>query len=183
MFNTIHHYFACAALAAVHTLGCSEAAPSHAELESTATVVQPYSTAACATASDDATLVGEAGTIVSPQTYNTCTKSFVVDIVDSSARGLAVLWQDAWPGTASACLSDLEMHAKLYVKNSSGSWVLSSEQSVVKGIWEPLSAICFVPHISFDLQALNKTEFRVAATARRIANGNPTRKLGITVAE
>jgi hypothetical protein len=168
--------FSAIAMTAIGAFGCSGTDSSTSgEYEPVASRIEGFATAPCAAAADDATLFGEQGSIVSPQTYNNCGKSFVVDVIDSTADQFRVAWADNIPVTQTTCL-DTELHAKYYERNASGGWTWVRELTGRTGVW--LLGWCFPPSLSLPATS---SEFRIAATARRVSGGNPTRKLRISV--
>jgi hypothetical protein len=134
-----------------------------------ATSEAEFSAAACASAKDDATLLGEAEYLETPRSYSNCGKGFVVDVADSTGTQATVHWNDALPATAAGC-RDISVAAKYY-EWSSRAWRLQAEDDAV-GVWIQFPGICIPPRVDFGLSA---PEFRIAATARR-TTGELTRK-------
>jgi hypothetical protein len=165
------------AFAPLVALGCAST-PASPDEEPVATSADPFATEACRIAKDDATLLGEGSFVWSPETYNNCGKSFVVDIVDSKAQSVQIVTAIGIFTAKAECL-DMELSAKLYKRNSSGAWAFSTEVLDQRGSWNTSTNTCRAPFAEFSLTG---DEVRVAATARRLSGTNPTRKLMVVVA-
>jgi alpha-tubulin suppressor-like RCC1 family protein len=149
----------------------------------------PYSVSSCATAPADIWFNSPVGNhinlgVTSPQSYDTCTKAYVVDLfnVAQSAAGgyVSAVWADTLPGTQASC-EDTEGGAIFY-KRVGSQWVPITGQSISRGLWEPTSRLavnpCRTPAAMFGpLEA--GASYRIAATMRRISGGNPTRQLTV----
>lgn len=176
----LHHLVPLAVLA-LFSFGCSSVDTSGTSgtsdsSEPVASITEAYSTAACASAKADGTLVGDEGTMTSPHTYNNCGKGFVVDVYNSNASGVAVVWNDTIVNTFAGC-NDIELAAKYYERDSGGAWTqIDDDYYVEGGTW--LGNFCFPPFLTIPVA---DSEFRVATTARRLSGGNPTRKHWIQV--
>jgi hypothetical protein len=162
-------------------LGCSDGRSADALDEPVESVAQGWASGPCSTALEDTTLVGDEGVVQSPRTYNTCGKSFVVNVQKSNATKTTIVWNDGLPTSASSC-RDTELGAMVFTLNSAGAWEWRDQKTLV-GTWVNATNLCLPLAIGFDLAALGGNDFRIAATARRISGGNPTRKLAVALAK
>jgi len=143
----------------------------------------------CANASPDARFTGGIdGVFSSPQTYNRCTKSYVVQIDDLSAEfsgdgdygGFVISWADSLPNTQAGC-EDLHGGAIIFQKIGD-SWIdISGGQISSDGEWVgvvgDLDLGCFGPLMEYrGLEA--GQSYKIAATMRLNSGSNPTRKVG-----
>jgi hypothetical protein len=154
---------------------CSDATMEADGGELTGTELEDFSTSACARVGEDAALLGQGSLIISPRTYDNCGKSFVVDVLNSQAKSVSVLWYDSLPTTRAGC-ADMELHSKLYVPVNDG-WSLSQEVIGRTGTWT--GAACVPPFLAFS--NISSPNFRLATTARIVSGTNPTRKFALTV--
>lgn len=154
------------------------------EMEEFDSVGAAFSVSSCASATEDASFNGKIDPPhISPRSYNTCYKGYVVDIDELQAAytgngsvlnaRIAVQWADT-PITNQADCEASEMRG-LFYKRQSGSWVLQKDQSI-NGTWvAPFGGSC-----TFEVNLMGMTAgstYRVAATAR--TPGGSTRKVSI----
>lgn len=161
------------------------------------TLEQPWSVDSCGRNATlpNATFSGKVDPAhVSVRTYNTCFKSYVVDIdtLDSAYAGrsgadiqafIGVKWGEAVPTTEAAC-EDTEGGAIFYQRSGS-SWVALTGKVSQSGVWTqgPFgNFFCAVPNVVLTNPTAGTT-YRVAATMRRISDGNPTRRVEIETFE
>jgi hypothetical protein len=156
-------------------------------------VQQAWSVDSCGreTTAANATFTGKVDpATISPTTYNTCTKSYVVDInsLQSAYAGkprsdvpalIQVSWAGAVPTTQAAC-EDTEGGAIFY-RRSGSSWQALTGQVRSTGQW--VSDFfggfrCELPYASLANPTAGAS-YRVAATMRNISGGNPTRQVSI----
>lgn len=186
--------------AAFTLAGCSAAgeAESAENAEGTAQTTQAIGSASCSTAAADQTFSGGIDpTHVSPSSYNTCFRGYVVDVNDLSVSYTGVLpagasgydanilvdWRGAVPTTKAAC--EAAWASVIFYKKVGGSWVDQSGVLNAYGEWFPggggLAASCSPPSIStlgsVTLQA--GSSYRVAATMRTSYGGATLRAIGI----
>lgn len=164
------------------------------------TVEQAWSPVSCGRESTtaNATFTGHIDPAhVSPQSYNNCTKSFVVDLfnLDANYSGpgagggeaahLQVSWADTGASTQAAC-ENTEGGAIFY-KRVNNSWVDQTGQLYSTGQWiqtgPPLNiSFCALPGAQFfGVQA--GASYRIAATMRQISGTNPTRRVSFETVE
>ncbi|HYQ42039.1 MAG TPA: hypothetical protein VER11_08725 [Polyangiaceae bacterium] len=181
--------------------GCSAAgeAESAENGEGTAQTEQAIGSVSCSTAAADQTFTGGINpTHVSPSSYNTCFRGYVVDVNNLSVTYTGVLpagddgydanilvdWRGAVPTTQAAC--EAAWASAIFYKKVGGSWVDQSGVLQAYGEWNPggggLAASCNPPSIStlgsVTLQA--GASYRVAATMRTSYGGATLRAIGIT---
>ncbi|HEX2669667.1 MAG TPA: hypothetical protein VHM25_02290, partial [Polyangiaceae bacterium] len=146
----------------------------------------------CAGAGVDATRTGAIDPeIVSPQTYNRCTKSYVVEVDNVSAAyagpgsgggppgRVEIRWADTFTNTQAGC-EDLHGAAIIFKWNGS-SWTNvygSNVQLSSDGAWLASLGFCAPPIISFN-DVEEGASYKIAATMRLNSGTNPTRKVGI----
>ena len=164
--------------------------PDEAEL---GTVHQAWSVESCGrnTTPANITFTGQVDPAhVSPTTYNTCTKSYVVDINSLSSTyagkpradiqaAVRVRWGSAVPTTQAAC-EDTQGGAIFYQRSGS-SWLPLTDQVRATGVWarDPFGTFrCTVPEVALQNPTAGVT-YRVAATMRLISGTNPTRPVQI----
>jgi hypothetical protein len=144
----------------------------------------------CGNAGTDAVYTGFIDPeIVSPQTYNRCTKSYVaqVNTLSSAYVGpgsgggpngrFVVRFADTFTNTQAGC-EDLEGAAIIFKKNGT-SWVnISGGQIYTNGMWSSFLG-CQTPFITFDNLEAGQS-YKIAATMRVMSGTNPTRKVAIS---
>lgn len=194
IFVTLKRYvarFAVVGLAVV-AAGCSGATPEEEGVES---VHQPFGSSSCGTAAANHSVSGAVDPKhISPSSYNTCYRGYVVDInnLSSSYTGLgggggwnshiSVTWEGAIPTTQAACES--AWGAAVFYKLVGGAWVDQTGQIDVYGIWHPpggLTAWCEVPEISTlgGVTLAAGASYRVAATMRSSYGSATLRPIGV----
>ena len=130
--------------------------------------------------------------VTSPQTYNRCTKSYVVDVNNLSPEyadpgdgtggpsRFQVAWGDTYTNTEAGC-NNLSGAAIIFLK-SGNSWVdISGGQISAYGNWIDGGGIAFcdTPQIEF-FNIVAGQSYRIAATMRLNSGSNPTRKVQVT---
>jgi hypothetical protein len=160
--------------------------------ESVRSVEPEWSSGSCGTTSANITFLGQIDPAhFSPETYNRCTKSYIVDLRVLSAAytgpgdgggpaaHLQVSFGGGPPGTRAAC-EDLEGGAIFY-KRVGNQWIDQTGQMYSTGTWFQGGglALCFPPAAAFFDIAAGES-YRIAATMRNISNGNPTRTIAIS---
>jgi hypothetical protein len=160
--------------------------------ESVELVKPAWSSGSCGTTSANITFSGQIDPAhFSPETYNRCTKSYIVDLqsLSSAYTGpgagggpsahLQVSFGAGPPGTRAAC-EDLEGGAIFY-KRMGNQWIDQTGQMYSTGTWFEGGglAFCFPPGAAFFDIAAGES-YRIAATMRNISNGNPTRTIAIS---
>jgi hypothetical protein len=187
--NTLNWYLGIAtALASVGLAGCGPQGVG--ENGASGSTEQAWSSASCGAVVAAASRTGQIDpALTSPQTYNQCTKSYVVDLNNLSAdyagngagggppATIYASWGDTLPTTQAAC-EDLEGGAIFYKKVGS-SWVDQTGQLYSTGTWIPagfFAAHCEPPGASFS-GLVAGTSYRIAGTMRQQSGTNPTRKV------
>ena len=175
---------------AMTATACAEQGPS--EDESARSAAPEWSSASCGTTSASTTFFGQIDpTHLSPETYNKCTKSYIVDlrILSAAYTGpgagggpaahLQVSFGGGNAGTRAAC-EDLEGGAIFYRRVGS-QWIDQTGQIYSTGTWIQGGglAFCLPPEAAFFDIAAGES-YRIAATMRNISNGNPTRAIAIS---
>jgi hypothetical protein len=166
-------------------------APSSGEIEDgVGSYEEAWSSVACASATANASFNGGISpATVSPQSYNTCTKSYVVDVTNLSSiytgagssppldAHILAKWGDTIPNNQADC-ENLEGGAIFY-KRVNNQWVDQTGQIYQTGQWVSGGvSFCLPPHASYyGVQA--GSSYRVAATMRLLSGTNPTRKVSI----
>ena len=166
--------------------------------EGTAQTEQAIGSASCSTAAANQTFTGGINpTHVSPSSYDTCFRGYVVDVNNLSVTYTGVLppgadgydanilvdWQGPVPTTQAAC--EAAWASAIFYKNVGGSWVDQSGVLNAYGEWFPggggLVAYCIPPSIStLDSVTLQTgASYRVAATMRTSYGGSTLRAIGI----
>jgi hypothetical protein len=157
------------------------------------TVQQAWSVESCGrnSTAPNATFTGQVDPAhISPTTYNTCFKAYVVDINSLSSTyagkpsadiqaAIRVSWASAVPTTQAAC-EETEGGAIFY-RRSGGNWEALTDQVRSKGVWalDPFGSFrCTVPAVALQNPTAGTT-YRVAATMRLDPGENPTRKVAI----
>jgi hypothetical protein len=155
-----------------------------AEMAEFDSVGAAFSQSSCGTATADQTFTGKVDPPhISPRSYNTCFKGYVVDINNllSTYTGtgtvinarIAAHWADDPITDQTECESS-ELRGIFY-KKVSGSWVVQEDDHVM-GTWvAPFGGQC-----TFEVNLMGMTagsSYRVAATAR--TPGGSTRKVSI----
>ncbi|HET9958347.1 MAG TPA: hypothetical protein VFQ61_27820 [Polyangiaceae bacterium] len=185
------------ALAGCSSGGALEGASADGGDGDTAATEEALGSVSCSTATADKTLDGSADpTHVSPSTYNTCYRGYVVDInnlsvsytgVKSASSGydahISVDWKGPVPTTKSACES--AWGSAIFYKKVGGSWVDQSGVLQAYGEWQDrgdLVSFCSPPSITtLDVLTLEAgASYRVAATMRTTYGGSTLRALGVT---
>jgi hypothetical protein len=173
------------------TTGCSD--PSADSSEAISTIEAAFSQSTCATAAADQTFSGGIDpAIVSPRTYNTCYKGYVVDIenLDAAYTGPGELFDGGiWVSYADTTITDqatceaTRLRAIFYryydpsntSTNGIGSdWVVLDDEGASYGRWA-LGGNCVLEQ-SFT-EVVPGLSYRVAATAR--TSSDATRKVRI----
>jgi hypothetical protein len=172
--------------------GCGASNPDEAN-EAPGVFEQAWASGPCASATANATFSGGISPAkISPQSYNTCTKSYVVDVTNLNSiytgpgsgpsldAHIQVDWGDTDPLNQADC-EDMEGGAIFY-KRVNNQWVDQTGQVYDTGQWISGGgggiSFCNMPRASFyGVQA--GSSYRIAATMRRISSGNPTRKVRI----
>jgi hypothetical protein len=181
--------------AALTTAGCGGPQDAAPETDSTSAA---WSVSSCGTAGHDANFTGHIGTIVdtlptftSPQTYNTCFKSYVVDVhgVESAYAGIGAggggnsaivaSWGEATPTNQTDCENAIT--GAIFYKWNGSAWVALTGQLLSSGTWgpDPFSGVprCFPPGVSLSPITAGTT-YRIAATARSFDSSDaPTRRV------
>ena len=154
------------------------------------TTGQAWSVQSCSTAAANATLTAVVGSgVTSPQTYNNCTKSYIVDFTPAppsfggnsnggqphEATGILTSFADTVPTDENGC-GDLEGGIILYQKIN-GSWVVQSTPPLSFGSWGD-GGTCIPPEVSVNNIAPG-VPYRIAATMRAQSGTNPTRKVRV----
>ena len=172
------------AAVALASAGCAGSDTSPSEDEDVGSAEAAFSQASCAAATADQTFSGNIDpAFVSPQSYNTCFKSYVVDVTSLQAAytgsgtvlnaRISAQWGDAPLTTQASCIGS-EV-AAIFYKKQSGNWVVLKEEHQM-GQW--VSA--FGGSCGFDVNLMGMTAgttYRVAATAR--STSNATRMVSI----
>jgi hypothetical protein len=178
----MYSFLAATALSALS--GCGAEADL-AEADNLSSEQEAWAVAPCATATANATRTGKISpALLSPQTYNTCTKSYVVDLnsilpeFTGGNTAIVASWGEAVPTTQAAC-ENLEGGAIFY-KKVSGAWVAQTGQVYDTGEWVsgPSANFCLPPHAAFT-GAQPGESYRIAATMRLLSGTNPTRRVRI----
>jgi hypothetical protein len=186
-----------ALIVATGFIGCADGTSSGPP-ERVSEVSQEWGTAACAAATADTTQWVRIPSVLSPQTYNTCKKSYVVDLFeyggappDAGATGgssgsggpsLSVMWSGALPSTQAECeasfLGGIFYRGEFVASpdGGSGTWVWgeTTGQRKQDGVWS--NGSCQIPPVVYSPLAVGES-YRVAATARNSLN--ETRRVSI----
>jgi hypothetical protein len=175
--------------AALNLAGCGGEAMSEeellAEMEDVGSVSSALSQSSCATATANFSATGKVDPgHISPRSYDTCHKGYVVDVNNLSAEytgtgsinaRLAVEWADSNLTNQTDC-EDHHIRA-IYYKKVSGNWVVQQDDTVW-GTWIGLVGGGGYCSMQSNLMGLTAgSSYRVAATAR--TPGGATRKIMI----
>lgn len=181
--------------------GCSAAGEGESaeSAEGTAQTEQALGSVSCSTAAADQTFTGGISpTHVSPSSYNTCFRGYVVDINNLSVSytgvlppgasghdaNIAVDWRGAVPTTQAAC--EAAWGSAIFYKKVGGTWVDQSGVLNAYGQWNPggggLVAYCSPPSLSTlgSVTLQTGAAYRVAATMRTSYGGSTLREIGFT---
>jgi hypothetical protein len=187
-------------LSAFGLAGCSAAGEGESleSGEASAQTEQAIGSVSCSTAAANQTFTGGISpTHVSPSSYNTCFRGYVVDInnlsvtytgtlpagADGYDANILVDWRGSVPTTQSAC--EASWASVIFYKNVNGSWVDQSGVLQAYGEWFPggggLAASCMPPSISTlgSVTLQTGASYRVAATMRTSYGGSTLRSIGI----
>jgi hypothetical protein len=176
--------------------GCGGLPPGEADQGAIATPA--WSVASCGNAQANAAFTGHYGTVVggvptftSPRTYNTCFKSYVVDLhnLDSAYAGLgaggggnamlSVGWGEAVPTNQADC--EAAIAGAIFYKFSNNAWVPLTGQLATSGSWspDPFSGVyrCIPPSVTYSPLTAGTT-YRAAGVARPYDSSDaPTAKV------
>jgi hypothetical protein len=172
------------------TAVCLGACSSEQHDEHLAAVDQPFGVASCGTAVHDEGFtghlplwgVGGGGSVyatVSPSTYNTCFKAYVVDIENldttRAAGNFLVNWYGDHPTTPTSC--EAAWGSAIFYKKVAGDWAAQGSPLEAYGSW--VSNECRPPSISSSLvMTLAAGEsYRMAGTMRTAYAGPALRSI------
>ncbi len=156
-------------------MGCASAPPS----EELGEVAEAFGTSSCRTAAPDREFGGTIPVFSSPQTYRTCVRGYVVDLVDTARASAArAYWGDSAPTTQAAC--ERTWGAAILYREEGGTWFDLSGVLETYGRWLG-SGQCSTPHfdlMGFPLQA--GQDYRLAVTMRPTHGSAQTRVMTIS---
>ena len=167
--------------------GCSGALPEDENLDA---VSQAFGSSSCGSAAADQTFSGQIDPmVVSPSTYNTCYKGYVVDVNNLSARytgfgsgggyhaHFSVTWQGTIPTTQAAC--EAAWSRAIFYEKVGGAWVDQTGNIDAYGTWLGIFG-CQPPDVTTlgALTPVSGASYRIAATMRTSYAGSNLRAMG-----
>jgi hypothetical protein len=168
--------------------GCSGALPEDENLDA---VSQAFGSSSCGSAAADQTFTGKIDpTAVSPSTYNTCYKGYVVDVNNLATAytgpgggggydaHLSASWQGSVPTTQAAC--EAAWARAIFYKNVGGAWVDQTGNIDSYGTWYGGIIGCQPPEVTTlgALTLVSGASYRIAATMRTSYAGSNLRAVG-----
>jgi hypothetical protein len=175
----------CVSVIGVLLVGCSGGELGPEPSEGFGSTAQEWGVVSCAMVEPDV-VVTEDLHAYTPAGYNTCYKSFVVDLHDwdeESEDFMYVDWADTPPTTRSAC--ERAWLGGIVYELVGDEWVQLGPTQHAYGEWQS-SGICWTPRISWTTNDWENTLFveggsyRFAATARPFYGAASTRALSFS---
>lgn len=153
-------------------MGCASTPPR----EDIDEVAQAFGVSSCSTATADQVFTGFIPSFVTPQTYNTCFRGYVVDVLGTRERAtVAISWRDAVPTTQAAC--EKTWGAFIFYRKVGDTWVDQTGVAEGYGIWvNAARPFCSPPRFELGVEA--NQNYRVAATMRPRYGSSELRAIG-----
>jgi hypothetical protein len=136
---------------------------------------QPFGSSSCSTATADVVTSGTTGSLVSPASYDTCFRGYVVDVHNmgsGSSPRIAAYWNGPALTTQEAC--EQAWGAAIFYKQVSGAWVDQTGTIESSGAWSGSS--CRRPAI-YSPTLTPGASYRVAVTMRNRPWGGSLRSI------